>query len=198
MEGIIFRTWLEKANFLSALAISVVVTALLAIPLHLASGLEATNIAYAAVSIIVIWRGGSSILRPLLGTRPIIGLLLSASIAAIGTALRLAMPMLIPGGTLEQNPSVSSIQLAANVLVLAPLAETLIFQGWIQTKLGGAMRPSIALVSTAALFLASHLQASVSMAFMAVALCWLRSRSGSLLAVFVAHSVFNLLILLGV
>ncbi|MDQ6659659.1 MAG: hypothetical protein M3Z24_01690 [Chloroflexota bacterium] len=68
-------------------------------------------------------------------------------------------------------------------LIVAPLAETFIFQAWLQTRIG--------LLASVAIFFVSHWTASITILSLAISLGVVRSRTRSLLAVYACHLLFN-------
>ena len=78
-------------------------------------------------------------------------------------------------------------------VVLAPLAEELLFRGILYTLIKQHGRPRLALWGTSLLFGAIHfnLAALPSLCFLGLVFAWLYERTGNLLAPVTAHVLFN-------
>jgi membrane protease YdiL (CAAX protease family) len=76
----------------------------------------------------------------------------------------------------------------------APLAEEIVFRGYLQPALLGVMRPAFAIGATAALFGAVHtLPYALPVAVLGAFFGWLAFRTGSLWPAVLAHAVHNAL-----
>lgn len=88
--------------------------------------------------------------------------------------------------------------LAANLVLLAPLAEELFFRGWLYTGLRQRLTFWPSFVVTAALFAAIHWDANhrriLMVAPLALALGVLRELTGSIKATMALHALYNLII----
>ena len=76
-------------------------------------------------------------------------------------------------------------------LILAPITETIFFQGWVQTRLDQYFGGISAVTLTTLLFATLHLELSLALFVLAAALSILRWRTGSLGAVMLAHFLYN-------
>lgn len=78
-------------------------------------------------------------------------------------------------------------------IVLAPVAEEILFRGILYPAVKQAGYPRLALWGTAILFAAVHMNIMIflPLTFLALVLTWLYERTGNLLAAIVAHSGFN-------
>ncbi len=87
----------------------------------------------------------------------------------------------------------TTITLGITAIILAPLAEELLFRGILYSAIKQAGFPQLALWLTAVLFGSIHhnLAAFVPLTVLALALVWLYEHTNNLLAAITAHSVFN-------
>ena len=88
--------------------------------------------------------------------------------------------------------------LMINLVVLAPIAEELLFRGWIQTALRGGIGVWPGGIVTAVLFAAIHYDANHRRFFLvlplAIALGLVREISGSIRPTILLHAIYNLII----
>jgi uncharacterized protein len=95
---------------------------------------------------------------------------------------------------LQLQPAAGQIiVMALGAIVLAPVAEEMLFRGIVYPTLKQSGHRQLALWVSALLFASIHvnLMAFVPLTFLALVLAWLYERTGNLLAPIVAHSVFN-------
>ena len=89
--------------------------------------------------------------------------------------------------------------IVVNLVILAPLAEELLFRGWIYTGLRDRFGFVLSFVVTAALFAAIHWDPHhrriLQVLPLAVALGLLRERAGSIKPTIALHAVYNLIII---
>ncbi len=89
--------------------------------------------------------------------------------------------------------------IVTNLVILAPVAEELLFRGWIYTGLCARLGVSPSIVLTAVLFAAIHWDPNhrriLQVLPLAVALGLLRERAGSIKPTIVLHAVYNLTII---
>ena len=185
-----FWKWLQDANIALALLIALPV----AIVLHLAASawVSATLVWYScALALIVFWsrRSIAGVLR-LNGGAWKFGALTAAGIGITVLAYRLFPEQhycLVPHciDFLQFLPS----DFVA-VLLLAPLFESIVFQGWFQTVLqrSGSL---IAIAGTSAVFILVHLAVSPFLLVAALVFSLLRFYTRSLLYVIIAHVAIN-------
>lgn len=85
------------------------------------------------------------------------------------------------------------VLLGVTAIVLAPVAEEVLFRGLLYPAIKQAGFPRLALWLTALLFAAIHLNLAtlLPLVMLALALAWLYERTNNLLAPVVAHSLFN-------
>lgn len=82
--------------------------------------------------------------------------------------------------------------MVVTVALVGPLAEEIVFRGWIQTGLAALAGRAAGLVATSALFGVVHgLDKAVPVALLGVFFGWLRDRTGGLCAPWLAHAVHN-------
>jgi membrane protease YdiL (CAAX protease family) len=81
----------------------------------------------------------------------------------------------------------------ADVALLTPITEELLYRGLVQPKLEQIVSPTEALIVQAALFSAAHLSPVILVTHfgMGLALGWVRRRSGSLLPGILLHAAWN-------
>jgi membrane protease YdiL (CAAX protease family) len=96
---------------------------------------------------------------------------------------------------LTEGPLAPRLAFLAVVIVVGPVAEELVFRGFLWRLLRGDARPALGIVGTSTLFAVWHLDPiqSVGVLPLAVFLAVLRWRSGSLIPVLVVHVVNNAL-----
>ena len=111
-----------------------------------------------------------------------LGSVVLVAAAAVGQGL------LTPDGATVLHPEKPPIVMFA---LLGPLAETLIFQGWIQTAIGRVAGPIAAFAITSILFWAIHLQINAALIVAVLALSYIRMRTRSLGAVALTHAAIN-------
>jgi membrane protease YdiL (CAAX protease family) len=180
------RPWLVRARFGRALAIGLAFALLVAI---FARGWT-TPVFDAVSAVVVLWSGGTSILPYIVGSRPFwkTGLQILAIVAiAFGIQAVSSTTVCLLHCTGFAIPSGQIV----TALVIAPLFETLVLQGWAQTSLSATFGKAVGLVATAILFVLIHVAISPMIVFAAFALCWLRYKSDSLGAVWLAHGLIN-------
>lgn len=81
----------------------------------------------------------------------------------------------------------------ADIALVTPIAEELLYRGLVQPKLAQVIRPTEALIVQAALFAAAHLNPVILVTHfaMGLALGWVRRRSGSLFPGILLHGTWN-------
>lgn len=159
-------------------------------------GSYATFVGYAAGSIVALRSGGRHVLRPMLGSlRPSSAVVVGALFGILGCLCQLASPRYYclpqpctPPSLADPSPTL----IAIGVVIVTPIFETIVFQGWIQTRLSQFFGLLVGAVITTALFILMHFGVSVTLLVMAVSFCWIRIRWGSLLSITIAHSIANL------
>jgi membrane protease YdiL (CAAX protease family) len=154
----------------------------------------------------VTWREFLGLQRPDLPSiflRAILVALLAAPMALtlnalaneILTVLRSKPPDLQPAiQTLEQSRTLGrQIFVSFSAVVLAPVAEEVIFRGILYATIKELGRPRLALFGTSIVFAAihAHLAALLPLTFFAIVLTLLYERTRSLLAPIIAHAGFN-------
>lgn len=128
----------------------------------------------------------------------LIGLALPIAAIAVTIVAKALSPSLATNVTLPSvasNPAalIPNIVYVVLPLLLAPIAETALFQVWLQSGL--ARSPWLSLMVGSACFLAIHLQLSPMLVSSAVGLCALRAFARSAASVLVAHVLSNGLVL---
>lgn len=109
--------------------------------------------------------------------------------AGVAPAPQHAVELLVKDGSLATRTVIGLF-----AVVLAPVVEESLFRGLLYPLLRDLGWPRLALVSTALLFGAIHLNlaAFVPLSLFGATLAWLYSRTGNLLAPITAHAMFNL------
>jgi len=92
-----------------------------------------------------------------------------------------------------QNPGEIAVQFLS-VIIMAPIAEELLFRGTLYPALKNAGHPRLAVIVSAILFAAVHakLELMLPLTLLGIALVWLYEKTGSILAPIFMHATFNL------
>lgn len=198
-----YKQFLRAANLTIVLPVAMV----LGFVAHLyfggpgtATATSYTVIALAAVRAAIVTPGFHAVLWGSLAPRRAIAWAILAGLVApvIAGALTVALSALVPRIPLAigvpgvPNPVVFhplTVTSFALPLVLAPIAETALFQVWLQSAL--ARTPWLSLVIGSVAFLAAHLEVSPMLVVTLCGLCALRAFSRSSGAVVIAHSLAN-------
>ena len=121
---------------------------------------------------------------------------LAYAVAATFTMVRMTQHRVIVDGPTDY---VLTGIIVANLALLAPIAEELLFRGWLYTALRARLRFRWSFLITAALFAAMHWDANhrhmVLVLPLAVALGVLRETTGSIKPTVLLHAVYNLVII---
>ena len=157
--------------------------------------LTPTPVAYTVAAALILWWGGATIVKPLRGdwsTRQIV--IGAVVVAAIAIALNrfLHYGVCIYGGCDAFEPKSITWQYFIDPWILAPVFETIAFQGWLQTRLTYIFGQTIGFWATVVLFILVHIELSPTIVVAAVALCFLRAGSKSLACVMLAHALVNI------
>jgi len=188
-----YRVWLRRARVPAVTVFAVVITAAISL---IARDVRpfATPIAYGILTTAVAMRSGRSLRAPLVGALPLWQTIL---LTISGSGIIVLAQFLFPArscffqacGTASAQ---GTLTLLIFVLLLAPVAETIVMQGWFQTRIAEVLGPGIAFGLTAAVFVGIHLGVSFALVVAACVMSWLRVSSRSLASIIVVHAVANL------
>lgn len=188
-----YERWLRQARIPLALA-AAVASALFAAASSPSLSVFAMPIAYATGTIFALAAGGKRICAVLLGTLTVaeavgFGTLLGA-LGALCVAL--SPPVYCIGGPCSGAPHVSLWLLGFAVFLFAPIFETIVIQGWLQTRIADLFGPSTSTILTALVFIVIHARVSVVLVVLAFAFSIVRTKHQSLLAIMIAHTLANI------
>jgi membrane protease YdiL (CAAX protease family) len=95
----------------------------------------------------------------------------------------------------QKPPVIYTILIGISTIILAPIAEEILFRGLLYTTLKNAGHPFVALYGVSFLFGVIHnnLVAALPLAFFGIILTIVYEVTGNLLAPIIAHSLFNLM-----
>jgi len=143
----------------------------------------------------LLWGGGLAlaILWPLSGATKLGGLALRAMEATPALQTLVAQ-------TIEEPSHLTVVFTGLVVIVLTPLAEEMVYRGFLYTGLRRLVGPWIAAASSALIFSAIHGSAYGALALFGIglALAWIYERTASLAAPVALHAVFNALQFVGI
>jgi membrane protease YdiL (CAAX protease family) len=119
---------------------------------------------------------------------------LAARIRDLYPSINLGAVGQIDDAILSAGP-INAVVLIAVIAVIGPLAEELVFRGYIWSRLRAALPAWAVVVATSLLFAAAHLDPAqaIPLVFTGLFLGWLRLQSGSILLPVIAHIANNTL-----
>lgn len=185
-----YDRWLSQSRVPSAFLFALGATIAVCIPTPNAA--RASITLYVAFGAWVLWNGRRAFWRPFFGTLNMYQVAVMGVLVALATLL---CSWIAPQSLCLAGPCVGFTPTAMDyigAIILAPIAETIFFQGWVQTRLDAYFGGIVAVTLTTLLFATLHLELSLALVVLAVALSILRWRTGSLGAVMLAHFLYNI------
>ncbi len=120
----------------------------------------------------------------------LLGKIAELLLARLGVAAQLQVAVRL---LQDRPPPEQMVVYGLGAVLLAPVAEEMLFRGILYPTLKQSGHPLLALLVTSLLFAATHLNlmAFVPLTFLAIVLTWLYERTANLTAPIVAHVLFN-------